>query len=416
MGWFSWIRKKVIEPVVEAVVEPIVEAVVEPIVTHVIEPVVTAVTDFVDTVNETVITPIVDYAVAAFETAKDYVVTEVTKLAFDVVDGITNAAFQKVIEIWNNAVDRVGPTIETDFAQFAPVGETVQHTTISTNDISAEVEVELRDAIVSSQVGHADYDVFLAAGAIDADGYVLDEALFYETADWYVPLEDWAAARFDVVRVLEAESDFFIPTFEANVALMHNVVTDIYFISVGGTQGIADIITDINLVVAGDTGDSADAISGLIESFYLDGDIPADASVVLSGMSLGGAEVLQQYRLDPDAYDHVYAITSAGLGGIEGTYYDNEVWDGMGDENITEINGDDPGYDFNDLVTSLGHIGAGQTYFIDEIIQAPGDIPIQAQIEAGDSHNLGNIFASLPSGATPDIPLTDMGEDAFLFV
>ena len=408
MGWFSWIRKKVVEPIVEVVIEPIVQTVI----THVVEPVTTAVGSIVDAV----VTPVVAYVGQTFEAARDYVVAEVTKLAFDVVDGVTDTAFRKLIDIWDSAVDRIGPEIETDFSQFAPVGNTVEHVEISTNDISTEVEVELRDAIVSSQVGHADYDVFLAAGAIDADGYVLDEALFYETGEWYAPLEDWAEARFDVIRVLEADSDFFIPTFEANVALMYNVETDTYFISVGGTVGVADIITDINLVVAGDTGDSIDAISGLIDMFFEDGDIPADASVVLSGMSLGGAEVVQQYRLNPDAYDHVYAITSAGIGGIEGTYYDLEEWDQMGDEKITEINGDDPGFDFNDLVTSLGHIGAGRTYFIDEIIQAPGDIPLQAQIEAGDSHNLGNIFASLPSGATPDIPLTETAEDVFMFV
>ena len=414
MGWFSWFRKKVVEPVVTT----ITEVIVEPIIEHVVEPVVAVVTGVVDTVAETIIPPIISAVQSGLEVAKDYVITQATSLAFTVADAVTDVAFKTLINIWDKAVDLIGPNLNADYSEFDVVGNAVKHVEYDSADISVETEVELRDAIVTAQVGHADYTAFFEAGAVDMDGYVTDEALFYETGDWYAPLEDWAEQRFDVIRVVESNSDFFIPTYESNVALMQNVVTDTYYISVGGTVGLADIITDINLVLEGSTGDSVGAIAGIIDMFFED-DIPEGASVVLSGMSLGGAEVVLQYRNNPDAFDHVYAITSAGLGGIKGTYYDNDVWEGeghFGDEKITELNGNDPGYDFNDLVTSLGHIGAGQTYFIDEIIQAPGDIALTAQLEAGDSHNLGNIFASLPSGATPDVPLGDTAEDAFFFV
>lgn len=419
MGMFSWFRKKVVEPVVnhvvKPIVEPIVENVIEPVIEAVVKPVTSVVTTLVETVIDTIVPPVVELVETAIEKAQSFVEAKAVELAFTIVNGVTDKAFETLLEIWDRAVDKFGPAIETDYAQFAPVSDTtVEHVQISTSTITVEKEVELRDAIISSQVGHADYDTFFAAGAIDVDGYVLDEELFYETGQWYEPLEDWGAQRFDVIRVVESSSDFFIPTYEANVALMHNQQTDTYFISVGGTVGLADIITDINLVVEGSTGDSVDAITSIIDDLF-ENDIPTGAAVVLSGMSLGGAEVVQQYRLNPDAFDHVYAITSAGLGGVAGTYYNDNVWDGMGDPNITELNGDDPGFDFNDMVTSLGHIGAGQTYFIDEIIQAPGDIPIQAQLEAGDSHNLGNIFASLPGGANPDVPVTVPEDDAFLF-
>lgn len=411
MGWFSWFRKKVVKPVVETVVEVVNTVIVEPIIEHVVEPVVTVVTE----IAEAVVPPIIDVVQSGFAVAKDYVITQATKLAFAVANGVTDVAFKTMIDIWDTAVDKIGPKLDADYTEFEVVGQAVAHVTYDTADISVETEVELRDAIVTAQVGHADYDVFLDAGAIDADGYVTDEVLFYETGEWYAPLENWAEQRFDVIRVVEANSDFFIPTYESNVVLMQNVVDDTYYIAVGGTVGLADIITDINLVIEGTTGDSVAAISGIIDMLFEE-DIPENASVVLSGMSLGGAEVVLQYRNNPEAFDHVYAISSAGLGGIKGTYYDENVWDGMGDEKITEINGDDPGYDFNDLVTSLGHVGAGQTYFIDEIIQAPGDIQLTAQLEVGDTHNLGNIFASLPNGATSDVPLGDTAEDAFMFV
>ncbi|MEJ6402974.1 hypothetical protein [Yoonia sp. 2307UL14-13] len=391
MGWFSWLRKKVVEPVVEAV-----EEAAETFVEKVIEPVVEVVTTVVDTVVQTVTATV------------DKVVDAVTEAVGGAIEGASEAVFEATLNVADNIFENDYQPINPDLSRFEPVAaleDQVQSVTIDSNNMSAAEIVELRDATVAAQIGYADYSDLFEAGAVNIDGYVTDLDLFYAENGWLDGLVNWASDRFEIIRVLEDASSSLLGGFEANVTLTQNTETGEYFIGIGGTASLGDVISDISLVLGEDTGSSEDAITGMIAQFFED-DIADGAIVNLTGHSLGGAEAVLQYRDDPDLFDHVYAIQAVGIGGFDGTFYDRNIWDGVGDANITELTGDDAGTDFNDLVTSWGHIGAGTTYHIADVITAEDDGGFFRDLEVADSHLIDNVWASLPGGQDPVVPTT----------
>jgi len=400
MGWFNWF-KAVVTPVVQAV-----EETVEFVKETVIDPIVDTVTQAVETVVE------------AVKTTAEKVVEEVEDAIGSLIDTTGEAAIDLVIEKVEDVVGEGYVPVDPDLSRFEPVSalaEQVPSQTIKSVDWTLDQEIEVRDAIVAAQIGYADYSELFAAGAVDADGYVLDAELVYETEGWLDGIVTWADDRFEIIRVLEESSSSFLASFEANVTLLQNNVTNEYYISVGGSDGFGDALSDITLILSEDTGASEDAISAIIAEFFED-DIEDGAIVNLAGHSLGGAEVVLQYRDNPELFDDVYAVQAVGIGGFDGTHYDQTIWDGIGDANITEITGDDPGNDFNDLVTSWGHIGAGQTFHVEEVILASDEPDLLRDLEVIDAHLLDNLWASLPGGEMPDLPVIDPGADVFAFV
>lgn len=342
------------------------------------------------------------------------VIDAVTGAVGNLIDGVSDKAIEAAIESADAAFENYTPA-NPDLTRFEPVvpdAEQVQSTTAESADWSNSELTEVRDAVAAAQLGYADYSDLLAAGAVDADGYVINSDILYDAAGWLGGIVDWASDRFEIVRVLEDASSSLFGGYEANVTLIENNATGEYFIAVGGTASLPDVLSDINLLLTEDTGASEDAISDMIAQFFAD-DIADGATVNLAGHSLGGAEAVLQYRDDPDAFDQVYAIQSVGIGGIDGTYYDRNVWDGVGDANITEITGDDAGSDFNDLVTYWGHIGAGQTYHVEDVIQADDEDEFFSDLDLVDSHLLDNLWASLPGGENPILP--EIETDVFMF-
>ncbi len=398
MGWFSRFKKKFVEPVVDAVVDTIVTPIVE------------VTTTVIDTVYDVIVEPVVSTVSSAVTSVVEFVTEGASTLASTAVNAFIEYAPAVALDGITTFIDTYYSPNDINTSDYEPVvpqADRVQHETI-TSDTWSDAETTLvRDAVALGQLGYADYSDLFDAGAVDADGYVFNDAAVYDFYDWNDGLEDWTSNRFDIVRTQEATIEL---VYEANVTLLQNLDTSDYFISIGGTSSVEDAITDAALVFFGTTF-SQFAISDIIAGFFED-DIAQDATVNLVGESLGGAEALLQYRTNPDQFDEVFAVVSAGLGGFEGTYYDRNIWDGMGDPNITEINGNDAGTDFNDLVTSLGHIGAGQTYFIEDVIQAAGN----TDNEFIDSHMTDNLWASLPGGEFPELPVTDTSADTFEFV
>lgn len=399
MGWFSWI-KKVVDPVVTAV-----EEATEAFVQTVVEPLAEAVTNVASSVWETVTKTAAGIAEA------------VSDAVGGLVDTVSEEAFEVAINTAEHIFDNGYQPSDPDLSRFepvVPVADQVQSMTIDSADWTTDETIEIRDAVVAAQIGYADYSELFAAGAINADGYVISTEAVYAEAGWLDGIVSWASERFEIIRILEDASSSLLGGFEANVTLTQNIVTGDYFIGIGGTNSLGDVLTDLNLVLGEDTGASEVAITDMIGQFFAD-DIEAGATVNLSGHSLGGAEAVLQYRDDPDMFDHVYAIQAVGIGGFDGTYYDQTIWDGMGDANITEITGDDPGTDFNDLVTYWGHIGAGTTYHVAEVENAVDDGNFFEDLELVDAHLLDNLWASLPGGQDPVLPVIDNGADSFDF-
>lgn len=399
MGWFSWI-KKVVDPVVTAV-----EEATEAFVQTVVEPLAEAVTNVASSVWETVTKTAAGIAEA------------VSDAVGGLVDTVSEEAFEVAINTAEHIFDNGYQPSDPDLSRFepvVPVADQVQSMTIDSADWTTDETIEIRDVVVAAQIGYADYSELFAAGAINADGYVISTEAVYAEAGWLDGIVSWASERFEIIRILEDASSSLLGGFEANVTLTQNIVTGDYFIGIGGTNSLGDVLTDLNLVLGEDTGASEVAITDMIGQFFAD-DIEAGATVNLSGHSLGGAEAVLQYRDDPDMFDHVYAIQAVGIGGFDGTYYDQTIWDGMGDANITEITGDDPGTDFNDLVTYWGHIGAGKTYHVAEVENAVDDGNFFEDLELVDAHLLDNLWASLPGGQDPVLPVIDNGADSFDF-
>ncbi len=396
MGWFSRFKQKFVDPVVDAVVEIVVEPIVE------------VATSVVETVYEVVVEPVVDAVTSAVAFLTDSALSFADTVSTAVIEYAPAVAYDAILSFVNTAYDDDDINVD-QFKPVAPESEQVQHRTITDDVWTVEETNMVRDAVALSQVGYADLSDLIAAdtGAVDLDGYVIDQGAVFDFYDWNEGEEDWLDSQFEIIRIQEAEIEL---VYEANVTLLQSYETQEYFVSIGGTASIADAITDAALVFFGTTF-SQFAISDIIADFF-ENDIAEDATVNLVGESLGGAEALLQYQSAPDLFDEVFLVNSAGLGGFEGTYYDQNMWDGTGDANITEITGDDDGTDFNDLVTSLGHIGAGQTYYVEEIVQAAGN----DDNEFIDSHMNDNFWASLPGGENPELPLTDSSADVFEFV
>lgn len=411
MGWFSRFIKKVVAPIVEPIVEVVETVFIEPVVAYVVEPVLAVVT-FVET---EMIQPVVETLSQAVSTAVDFIVEGATTIVDTIVDVTINFAPDvalTAIEWW---IDNKLNTEGFDFSRFDPVdgAPTKKHEIIHIADWTEEETVTIRDVVALTQVAFADFSELFdpSVAAVDAMGYVIDETALYEYETWLDGIEGWVQDRFDIIRVQEAT---LAPLYEANVTLFQNKASGDYTIGIGGTDGVSDIVTDAVLAFYGTT-PGANAITGIIADFFAN-DIEGGetATVNLMGTSLGGAEARLQYEMTPQLFDEVYLLNSAGIGGFQGTYYDRNIWskDKIGDARITEITGDDPGTDFNDLVTSLGHIGAGQTYFIDEIVNA---VEFDGT-EFEDSHLNQNVWASLPGGENPDLPIIETSEDVFVFV
>ena len=396
MGWFSRLKEKLVDPVVDAVVE------------HIIDPIV----DAAETVYETIVEPVVSSVSSAVSEAIDFISSSASSFGSTVANAFLEFAPAVAFDAIIGFVNKVYDDDDIDVDQFEPVvpeDEQVQHRTITDDVWTEEETVIVRDAVALSRVGYADYSDLVAAdvGAVDLDGYVIDQGAIFDFYDWNTGTEDWVDNRFEVIRVQEAAVEL---VYEANVTLLQSYDTAEYFISIGGTANLEDAITDVALTFFGTTF-SQFAIGDIIADFFAN-DIEQGATVNLVGESLGGAEALLQYQSEPEQFDEVFLVNSAGLGGFEGTYYDQNLWDGVGDANITEITGDDEGTDFNDFVTSLGHINAGQTFFVEEIIQAAGN----NDNEFIDSHLNENFWASLPGGENPILPINDSSADVFDFV
>ncbi|MBM7069438.1 hypothetical protein [Actibacterium sp. 188UL27-1] len=281
------------------------------------------------------------------------------------------------------------------YAMFDPVGVRKPQETITDFSI-ADIEF-LKDSVNAARHGSLDESKLFQAGLVDDNGYIVDTPAFFGEAElnWGTSEINWAASEFDLIRVRE-ETGFVRGEgpYEANVALLYNVETDAYTISIGGTQGLADVNTDIwGLVFNGNTLSHGAAMTQIIDQFFEE-DIPEGADVVLVGHSLGGGEALLQYRLTPDRFDQVVPIQTVGIGGDDGTYFDQYLWDKVGDAKIFEIFGDDPDTDFNDAVTYWGHVGAGTVYDIAGVGSDGG-------IELLDSHLLDGVWTALPSGEDP---------------
>lgn len=304
---------------------------------------------------------------------------------------------------------------DSNLSRFEPVvPESEQvHQVIKADTSLTQSELnETRDAMIASRIGYADHSELRDKGVLDGQGYVVNEAAFYREAavktslpltgeNWSQSEIAWAQENFEVIRVLEQSGGSQFGGYEANVTLMKHTKTGEYFISVGGTDSVADALTDFNLIVNADTGPSRAAIRGMINTMLRE-DVPADAVVNLSGHSLGGAEVIQQYRDTPHRFDHVYALNAVGTGGFDGTYYENYVWDKKGDPNVTEIRGDDAGTDFNDLVNYWGVIGAGRVIDLGDIPNVGESEVFGPDLELLDAHLLGNMWAALPQNGRPD--------------
>ncbi len=389
----------------------------------VVSPVVEAVQQVKDTIEEAIVEPLIEASQEFAEAVTEFTSNGITAAAETVVDWLApllEPAGEEAIEAVIDGLDAKFANdyqpVDSDFSRFDPVvpeAEQVAHQTIDSNDMTIAEQVEVRDAVVAATFGYADYSVLLEGGSIDEDGYILDAELFYSEAglyeDWMPGMQEWADERFEVIRVQEAIDGGFIDGYQANVTLTQSTVTGEYFVCIGGTDSFDDLWSDLSLILGEDTGDSQDAVSDIIGGFYAD-DIPDGAVVNLAGQSLGAAEALLQYQDNPDAYDDVYAIQAVGLGGFDGTYYDQYVWDGMGDPNIIEINADDADTDINDLITSWGHIGAGTTYQVDDLVTASESATFAHDLELVDAHLLDNLWASLPEGELPEIPSDDLNE------
>jgi len=389
VGWFSWISN-VVKPVVNAVEQATV------FVQTVVEPVVNTVTSVASSVWE------------AVTTTAEAIAEAVTDAVGSLIDTVSAEAIEVAIDTIETSFDNGYTPNNPDLKRFEPVvpeNEQLQSSTIDSADWTATEVTEIRDAVVAAQIGYADYSELLAAGAVDAEGYVVNSNTLYQEAGWLDGIVNWANERFDIIRVLEDSSSSFLAGYEANVTLAQNTATNEYFIAIGGTSSVGDVVTDLNLIFSEDTGASEDAITDMINQLFTD-NIGADAIVNLVGHSLGGAEAVLQYRDDPDLFDQVYAVQAVGIGGFDGTYYDQNVWGGVGDANITEITGFDADTDFNDLVTWWGHTGAGQTYNVANVENAVDEGNFFEDLELVDAHLLDNLWASLPGGQDPIIPET----------
>ena len=405
MGWFSRWVKKVTKPVIELVVEPIVEIFVEPIIQHVVTPVFS----FVETA---IMDPVVETLSTAVSKAVNFISDGAAALAETVVDlaiKYVPAVALEALKYWVNNEYNPG---DANFDAFKPVdgAELKQHEKIYVEDWTAEDVTLARDVIALSQVAFADFSELSASNvsAVNEKGYVVDQDALYEYENWHTGIESWVQDRYEIIRVQEAT---LAPFYEANVVLFQDKLSGDYTIGIGGTDGLNDIVTDIALTLFGET-PGKNAVTNIIDGFFakdIQGGV--DATVNIVGASLGGAESLLQYKENPDYFDDVFVLVSAGLGGVAGTYYDQNVWDGLGDANITEFNEDDGEVDANDFVTSLGHVGAGTTYLLDEIVDST-EFESSPLVNAHLNHNL---WASLPGGEYPDLPPTETSEDVFLF-
>ena len=390
MKWLKRIVKKVIvEPIEAVVIKPIVEYVVEPITEHVIEP-------FVDNILE----PIVD----SLSSNLNGLIDNVGSLL-----GAAGDSFQKflakcseivtseiLIDALKYIVEKGSDWLVSFASSFVPVdgAELKQHETIYVDDWSNSELHTVRDVVALTQVAFADFSELHEKKAVDSDGKVIDESLIYAYEEWHTGIESWVQDGFEILRVKETSGCLF----EVNVVLFKSKEAgkDEYTIGIGGTDGIIDVLTDFHLGFLGGTPGNG-AISDIIDGFFQNDIVLGEETPVdLVGVSLGGAEALQQYIKTPDLFDDVFVFNSAGLGGVPGTFYDTFIWDGIGDSKITEINSNDPDeyFDVNDLVTMGGFIGAGQTFEIGAV-NASTEIPTN---ELMDSHQNHAFWASLPGG------------------
>ncbi len=240
---------------------------------------------------------------------------------------------------------------------------------------SADIDL-MKDVIVAARTGYLDYSVLKRHGYVDSDGYVLDSDALYDswllqagfwggngTGSYFSDEElAWGQENFEVIRVLEATNGWFQLPYEVNLSLLQDKDTGDYTISLAGTSvlSIGDWFTNLGNTF-GVTTPHYKAESKLIDRLFEE-DIEEGATVDIVGYSMGGTQAMLQYYRTPDLYDDVYAIQPQGLDGLAGTLYDDFLWDGMGDDNITAIMSDEKGFDFNDIVTNIGHIPAGTIY------------------------------------------------------
>ncbi|WP_208353920.1 hypothetical protein [Pseudaestuariivita rosea] len=303
-------------------------------------------------------------------------------------------------------LDRFGLLDPDRYDAFEVVGEEVPQETIEVSDFADSDYDVIRDALITSRHGYLDQSELQDEGLVDADGYVTDLDGIYDfvSRDSFLPFQDeawldsevtYARESFELLRVVEEKG--FSPNgglYEANVSLMRDLDTGEYVISIGGTSSLSDVNTDIvGLFLAGNTLEHGEAVNRIVADMFAN-DIPAGANVDISGHSLGAAAALELYDSNPGAFDEVFVVQAVGLGGADGTYYDQYRADGVGDESIIEIFGDDPGEDFNDVVTYWGHVGSGTVYDLGDNVVNADNGPSN---EFLDSHLLDNLWATVDS-------------------
>lgn len=422
MGWFSKLFKKIVAPIVEPIVKlvtPIVEPVIKvlaPVVTAVVKPIVDAVAEPIVKIGESIfkgidsklVQPILDAVDSAVTGAFDFVSKSVNAIATGVIEAAIKLAPTVAFELISYLVDKKFDPKWVNVDDFKPVkgAVLVQHETVSVNKWTADEIDMVRDVTALTQAGFADLSDLsaLPVKPVDAKGYITNTSAFFASVNWHSGIERWVQEKFDFIRVQEATIS---PLFEANVSLLREKATGEYTITIGGTASISDIVTDAVLTFAGTT-PGTKAIAKIIADFFKNDIVGGkDAHVNLMGTSLGGAEARLQYQAAPDLFDKVFLMLSAGIGGIAGTHYDRNMWKGVGDAKITEVNGNEAGTDANDFVTALGHIGAGKTYFIDDLARSSE----HAANPFSDPHLNHNFWASIPGGEYP----TTSTVDAFIF-
>lgn len=152
-------------------------------------------------------------------------------------------------------VDNVYDVKDIDVSAFAPIvteDERVEHETITSDEWTIEETIAVRDALALSQIGYVGFSDLVdeCVGADDASGYLIDEDALYANHDWNDGIVTWTQDCFDIARVQEVTLDF---VREANFTLVQGNETLEYYITIGGTDSLEDVVTNAALAVFGTT-------------------------------------------------------------------------------------------------------------------------------------------------------------------
>ncbi len=281
---------------------------------------------------------------------------------------------ETIWDLWSHIDPNIGDY--SDPEDFIAKGCSVMQQTFTLTELDNAQIAEIKDAVVAARAGYLDYSTLRFFRHVDKDGYVKDsDGLMdsfvvkfpiygYEGSGWSYDQRAWLKDNYEVIRVLEEKNYLNKTPYEVNIALLQDKNTGDYTISLAGTNAysLADWGTDLlNFLTV--PASHNEVQSALVDKLFAE-DIEEGANVDLVGHSLGGHSVITQYLENPERFDDVYALQPAAVGGIEGMYYDEFLWDGTGDKNITAIltKEEKIDFEFNDAVIESGHIPAGTVY------------------------------------------------------